>query len=129
LSYDGREARIGILKQWQKTVLVKVPVLVAAFEKVLNQPTQVYLEGITVEKLKELKYFQPQEEEVRKVEIDKNEDLQTWSVGDRVIHSQFGLGKVNHIFGEGKKLCLAIKFADSGQKIIDPKLTPLKRVD
>ncbi|HEY9752698.1 MAG TPA: 3'-5' exonuclease, partial [Coleofasciculaceae cyanobacterium] len=54
---------------------------------------------------------------------------QSWSVGDRVIHTQFGPGQITHIFGEGKKLCLAIKFPDTGQKIIDPKLTPLQRVE
>jgi DNA helicase II / ATP-dependent DNA helicase PcrA len=52
-----------------------------------------------------------------------------WSVGDRVVHKGFGLGEVTHIFGAGNKICLAIKFPSLGRKIIDPKITPLQRVD
>ncbi|WP_416674799.1 DNA helicase PcrA [Egbenema bharatensis] len=52
-----------------------------------------------------------------------------WSVGDRIMHKAFGEGKVTHIFGAGNKICLAIKFPGLGQKIIDPKITSLQRVD
>lgn len=52
-----------------------------------------------------------------------------WGVGDRVIHKAFGTGQVTHIFGAGNKICLAVKFPNMGQKIIDPKLTPLQRVE
>jgi DNA helicase-2/ATP-dependent DNA helicase PcrA len=52
-----------------------------------------------------------------------------WTVGDRIIHKAFGEGKVTHIFGAGNKICLAIKFPGLGQKIIDPKITSLQRVD
>ncbi|PSB58783.1 AAA family ATPase, partial [filamentous cyanobacterium CCP1] len=52
-----------------------------------------------------------------------------WTVGDRIIHRAFGEGKVTHIFGAGNKICLAIKFPGLGQKIIDPKITSLQRVD
>ncbi|MEL6223149.1 MAG: DNA helicase PcrA [Cyanobacteria bacterium J06626_14] len=52
----------------------------------------------------------------------------TFTVGDRVIHPQFGPGEITHVFGAGAKMCLAIKFAGQGQKIIDPKLTPLQQV-
>jgi DNA helicase-2/ATP-dependent DNA helicase PcrA len=53
---------------------------------------------------------------------------QNWTVGDRVIHTSFGPGQITHIFGSGDKLCLAIKFPGLGQKIIDPKLVALQRV-
>ncbi len=53
---------------------------------------------------------------------------EVFTVGDRVIHSQFGPGEITHVFGAGTKMCLAIKFPSQGQKIIDPKLTPLQRV-
>lgn len=53
---------------------------------------------------------------------------QTFNVGDRVIHDQFGPGEITHVFGAGAKMCLAVKFAGQGQKIIDPKLTPLQQV-
>ena len=50
-----------------------------------------------------------------------------WTVGDRVIHRAFGEGRVTNIFGAGNKICLAIKFPGLGQKIVDPKITPLQR--
>ncbi|MEB3359099.1 MAG: DNA helicase PcrA [Synechococcales bacterium] len=52
-----------------------------------------------------------------------------WTVGDRVIHKAFGEGHVTHIFGAGNKICLAIKFPGLGQKIVDPKITVLQRVE
>ncbi|MGJ3246368.1 MAG: DNA helicase PcrA [Elainellaceae cyanobacterium] len=52
-----------------------------------------------------------------------------WTVGDRVIHKAFGPGQITHIFGAGNKICLAVKFPGLGQKIVDPKLTPLQRVE
>ena len=54
---------------------------------------------------------------------------QEWRVGDRIIHKSFGLGEITRIFGAGNKLCLAIKFPSVGQKIIDPKVAPLQRVE
>jgi DNA helicase-2/ATP-dependent DNA helicase PcrA len=50
-----------------------------------------------------------------------------WAVGDRVIHNNFGEGKVTHILGEGRKANLAIKFPGIGVKIIDPSFASLRR--
>jgi DNA helicase-2/ATP-dependent DNA helicase PcrA len=50
-------------------------------------------------------------------------------VGDRLVHNSFGVGQVTHVFGTGNKLCLAVKFPNLGQKIIDPKLTALQKVE
>ncbi|MEO0408276.1 MAG: CarD family transcriptional regulator, partial [Cyanobacteria bacterium P01_A01_bin.135] len=52
-----------------------------------------------------------------------------WGVGDLVVHKAYGAGEVTHIFGAGNKICLAIKFPGQGQKIIDPKVTVLQRVE
>lgn len=52
-----------------------------------------------------------------------------WTVGDRIVHKAFGVGQVTHIFGKGDKICLAIKFPGLGQKIIDPKVATLQRVE
>ena len=52
-----------------------------------------------------------------------------WTVGDRIIHKAFGEGKVTHIFGAGNKICLAIKFPGMAQKIIDPKMAALQKVE
>jgi DNA helicase-2/ATP-dependent DNA helicase PcrA len=54
---------------------------------------------------------------------------QNWQVGDKVLHKAFGIGTITHIFGEGNKVSVAIKFASLGQKIVDPHLAQLQRVD
>ncbi len=51
-----------------------------------------------------------------------------WVVGDKAVHDSFGVGQVTHVFGTGKKICLAVKFPQGGQKIIDPKLVLLRKV-
>ncbi len=53
----------------------------------------------------------------------------TWSVGDLVIHSSFGKGKITHIFGSGEKISIAIKFKGMSPKILDPRLAPIKLID
>ncbi len=58
-----------------------------------------------------------------------NSHADDWTVGDQVIHKAFGAGEVTHIFGAGNKICLSIKFPSIGRKIIDPKVTPLQRVE
>ncbi len=66
-----------------------------------------------------------------KDEVSKmpNIDAQDWSVGDRIVHKGFGIGEVTHIFGAGNKICLAVRFPNVGQKILDPKVTTLQRVN
>jgi DNA helicase II / ATP-dependent DNA helicase PcrA len=56
-------------------------------------------------------------------------DSQTWQVGDRLIHPSLGVGQVTHVFGEGAKISLAVKFPTRGQKIIDPRLVQMQRVE
>ncbi|MBW4549835.1 MAG: DNA helicase PcrA [Aphanocapsa sp. GSE-SYN-MK-11-07L] len=51
-----------------------------------------------------------------------------WQVGDRTIHPEFGPGQITHVFGKDDKICLAIKFPNQGQKIIDPRAIALQRV-
>ncbi|MBE9206622.1 DNA helicase PcrA [Nostoc sp. LEGE 06077] len=52
-----------------------------------------------------------------------------WQVGDQVLHKTFGIGEITHIFGEGNKISVAIKFASLGQKIIDPRIAQLQKID
>ncbi|NEQ97302.1 MAG: UvrD-helicase domain-containing protein [Cyanothece sp. SIO2G6] len=52
-----------------------------------------------------------------------------WQTGDRVIHPAFGEGSVVMVLGAGTKMCLAIKFAGQGKKIVDPKTTQLQRLE
>ncbi|OUL30766.1 DNA helicase PcrA [Nostoc sp. T09] len=58
-----------------------------------------------------------------------NNGKQNWQVGDRVLHKAFGIGEITHVFGEGNKVSVAIKFANLGQKIIDPRIAQLQKVD
>ena len=59
----------------------------------------------------------------------KQQSIQNWQVGDRVLHKTFGVGEITHVFGAGNKISVAIKFASLGQKIIDPKVAQLQRVE
>ncbi|NJL80742.1 MAG: DNA helicase PcrA [Richelia sp. SM2_1_7] len=52
-----------------------------------------------------------------------------WQVGDRVMHKSFGAGEITHIFGGGNKLSVAIKFPGLGQKIIDPRVAKLQKME
>ncbi|BAB76194.1 DNA helicase PcrA [Anabaena sp. FACHB-709] len=54
---------------------------------------------------------------------------QDWQVGDRVLHKSFGIGEITHVFGAGSKLSVAIKFTSLGQKIVDPRVAQLQKVD
>ncbi|ABA22968.1 ATP-dependent DNA helicase, Rep family [Trichormus variabilis ATCC 29413] len=54
---------------------------------------------------------------------------QDWQVGDRVLHKSFGIGEITHVFGSGSKLSVAVKFTSLGQKIIDPRVAQLQKVD
>lgn len=53
----------------------------------------------------------------------------TWSVNDSVKHEFFGIGKVTHILGTGQKINLAVKFDSCGQKIIDPRIAPMVKLE
>ncbi|NET60366.1 MAG: DNA helicase PcrA [Symploca sp. SIO2E6] len=53
---------------------------------------------------------------------------QDWQVGELLIHDTFGEGEVTHVFGSGKKVSIAVKFAGLGQKILDPKQVKLQRI-
>jgi DNA helicase II / ATP-dependent DNA helicase PcrA len=56
-------------------------------------------------------------------------NTQTWLVGDRVLHNAFGEGEVTHLLGSGRKQNLAIKFSGLGQKIIDPRIAPIQKIN
>ncbi|OKH29194.1 DNA helicase PcrA [Chroogloeocystis siderophila] len=58
-----------------------------------------------------------------------NTSPQNWQVGDRVLHKTFGVGEITHVFGSGNKVSVAIKFPTLGQKIIDPRIAQLQRVN
>jgi DNA helicase-2/ATP-dependent DNA helicase PcrA len=76
-----------------------------------------------------VRWTQPNTEMKQKVADLPNTHEDDWTVGDRIIHKAFGEGKVTHIFGAGNKICLAVKFPGITQKIIDPKITQIQRVE
>ena len=53
---------------------------------------------------------------------------ESWQVGDKVMHENFGVGLVTNVLGEGKKMSLGIKFGKS-KKIIDPKTAPMEKLN
>ncbi|RCJ28492.1 ATP-dependent DNA helicase PcrA [Nostoc minutum NIES-26] len=59
----------------------------------------------------------------------KQNTTQNWQVGDRVLHKNFGIGEITHVFGAGHKISVAIKFSSLGQKIIDPRVAQLQKVE
>ena len=52
-----------------------------------------------------------------------------WQVGDKVMHKSFGAGEITHVFGRGSKVSVAIKFPGLGQKIIDPRVAQLQKME
>ena len=69
-----------------------------------------------------------QKEDPPIIENQTSQD-QNWKKGDRIVHNSFGVGEITRVFGAGNKLCLAIKFPSIGQKIIDPKVASMQRVE
>ena len=61
--------------------------------------------------------------------ITPKEQIENWSVGDRIFHDVFGEGEITHLLGSGKKTNLAIHFSGLGRKILDPKFAPMKRLE
>jgi DNA helicase II / ATP-dependent DNA helicase PcrA len=52
-----------------------------------------------------------------------------WSVGDRVLHHEFGAGEITHVLGSGKKGTLAVKFLSMNVTKIIPKIAPMEKVE
>ncbi|MEL6439541.1 MAG: DNA helicase PcrA [Cyanobacteria bacterium J06621_8] len=52
-----------------------------------------------------------------------------WSVGDRVLHHEFGMGEITHVLGSGKKATLAVKFLTMGVTKIIPKIAPMEKIE
>ncbi|MBE9230142.1 DNA helicase PcrA [Cuspidothrix issatschenkoi LEGE 03284] len=62
------------------------------------------------------------------VTSSRKSSSESWQVGDRVLHKSFGIGEITHVFGEGNKVSVAIKFVSLGQKIVDPRVAQLQKV-
>ncbi|MEY2831744.1 MAG: hypothetical protein RLZZ574_1002 [Cyanobacteriota bacterium] len=52
-----------------------------------------------------------------------------WSVGDRVLHHEFGAGEITHVLGSGKKGTLAVKFLSMNVTKIIPKIALMEKVE
>jgi DNA helicase-2/ATP-dependent DNA helicase PcrA len=58
--------------------------------------------------------------------VRRRSTSKAWAVGDRLLHSSFGEGKVTHLFGSGEKISIAVKFEGLPPKILDPRLAPIE---
>jgi DNA helicase-2/ATP-dependent DNA helicase PcrA len=54
--------------------------------------------------------------------------IENWKVGDKLLHRSFGVGVVTHVFDQGEKKSIAVKFSTGGQRILDPTLVPMDRL-
>ena len=59
----------------------------------------------------------------------KPSQAEDWQLGDQVLHKIFGVGEITHIFGSGNKISVAVKFDSLGQKIIDPRIAQLQKIE
>lgn len=80
------------------------------------------------------KFYQEALDRIRELELQDDHKpqkqlQQCWNVGDRVIHKTFGTGEITHVFGSENKVSLAIRFNKVGQKIIDPIVAQLIKID
>ncbi|MDJ0554198.1 MAG: DNA helicase PcrA [Microcoleaceae cyanobacterium MO_207.B10] len=71
----------------------------------------------------------PQSQKTKNNPVKKSVSNQTesWQVGDKVMHENFGVGLVTNVLGAGRKMSLGIKFGKS-KKIIDPKTAPMEKL-
>ncbi|MEY2977653.1 MAG: DNA helicase PcrA [Prochlorotrichaceae cyanobacterium] len=53
--------------------------------------------------------------------------VENWQVGDKLLHRSFGIGVVTHVFNQGAKKSIAVKFSGT-QRILDPSLVQLDRL-
>ena len=53
----------------------------------------------------------------------------SWSVGDRVLHKDFGEGEITHILGTEQKPTLAVKFPDLGATKILSRTAPIEKIE
>ncbi|MDF5716232.1 MAG: DNA helicase PcrA [Rhizonema sp. NSF051] len=63
------------------------------------------------------------------VRSGKPSQAEDWQLGDQVLHKIFGVGEITHIFGSGNKVSVAVKFDSLGQKIIDPRIAQLQKIE
>jgi DNA helicase-2/ATP-dependent DNA helicase PcrA len=54
--------------------------------------------------------------------------IEDWQVGDRLVHDEFGEGRVTNLLGSGEKMFVAVSFDGRGKKILDPRLAPMQRL-
>ncbi|MBR8829622.1 MAG: ATP-dependent DNA helicase PcrA [Chroococcopsis gigantea SAG 12.99] len=56
-------------------------------------------------------------------------DSKEWEVGDRVLHPTFGEGKITNVFEGGRRISIAVKFDALGNKILDPVIAKLQKLN
>ncbi len=61
--------------------------------------------------------------------ITPSAEFEKLVVGDKVMHSKFGVGSVVEVIGEGNKELYAVKFDSAGKRILDPRFAKLVKMD
>lgn len=51
------------------------------------------------------------------------------SVGDSVMHTKFGVGKVTQVIGEGDKELYNVEFQSAGKRLLDPRFAKLTKLN
>ncbi|WP_371416909.1 tetratricopeptide repeat protein [Dolichospermum sp. UHCC 0259] len=80
------------------------------------------------------KFYKYALDRIRELELQEDNKShkqlqQLWNVGDHVMHKTFGTGQITHVFGSGNRVSLAIRFNELGQKILDPTIAQLVKID
>ena len=105
-----------------------MPYIEAAFEKVFNLKVKVKV-GLQAPTSVERQTSNSSTTKLQREKTTNQYDhIQSWQVGDLIIHETFGTGQITHVFGSGHKISIAIKFP-SGQKILDPGRASIRRIE
>ncbi len=127
--FDGFNATIGIgSRPLLKMAQGRIENIEEAFQEVLNKKVKISIEVIPDLESSIILCdppFSPSREESSL--NSSSENSRHWQVTDRVKHEIYGSGEITHIFGAGEKICLSINFNKYGRKIIDPKISSLRR--
>ena len=65
----------------------------------------------------------------RRSGVSPQADFARLSLQDKVMHSKFGMGVVVEVIGDGDKELYAVKFADAGKRLLDPRFARLVKLD
>lgn len=60
--------------------------------------------------------------------VSPQADFERLKVGDKVMHTKFGVGSVAEVIGDGDKEIYAVKFESAGKRVLDPRFAKLVKL-